>query len=106
MENNLKKEIGKRLEKIKRAKNMTNAEFANYIGTTQQQLSYVLRGERGFSVSKLLEISNKTNYPIEYILTGKSIDINEELRKKIKELKKKNEEIAKRLDELNSYIAK
>lgn len=103
---NLRKEIGSRINEIKKLNNMTNTEFAEYIGTTTQQLSYVIRGERGFSISKLLEISNKTNFPIEYILTGKKTDVNAELKRKIKELKKKNEEISRKIDELNSYIAK
>lgn len=102
----LRKEIGKRIEEIKELHNMTNKEFAEYINTTTQQLSYVIRGERGFSISKLIEISNKTNCPIEYILTGKKTEVDIELKRKIKELKRKNDEIAKKLDEINTYVCK
>ncbi len=106
MENrDIKVEIGKRIEKIKNDMGMNTSQFAKYIDTTIQQLSYVLKGERGFSISKLIEIAEKTGYPIEYILTGKSIDTNSEIRNRLKKINMQIQKINEEIKDLNKLIS-
>lgn len=100
--NDIKKEIGKRIKYIKDQKGMNIQEFANYINTTKQQVSYVIKGERGFSISKLVEISKITGYPIEFILTGKTIDMDEKIKKQIEDI---NEQIKQTINSLNNIIS-
>lgn len=101
----IKVEIGKRIEKIKNDMGMNTTQFAKYIDTTVQQLSYVLKGERGFSISKLIEIADKTGYPIEYILTGKSVDTNLEIRNRLKKINMQIEKINEEIRDLNKLIS-
>ena len=93
------------LEKIKNDMGMNTSQFAKYIDTTIQQLSYVLKGERGFSISKLIEIAEKTGYPIEYILTGKSIDTNSEIRNRLKKINMQIQKINEEIKDLNKLIS-
>lgn len=101
---NVKKKIGERIEFIKEQKGMTNQEFAEYIKTTTQQLSYVIRGERGFSIAKLIDISEITGYPIEFILTGKKSNIDHEVREKIEQVNIKMQEISELLNDISALI--
>ena len=105
MENEkIRKEIGERLKYIRDQKGMNSEEFARYIKTTKQQLSYVLRGQRGFSLAKLIEISEITGYPIEFILTGKKSNIDHNIKKQIEEINKQINEAINTLNNITALI--
>lgn len=105
MENEkIRKEIGERLKYIRDQKGMNSEEFARYIKTTKQQLSYVLRGQRGFSLAKLIEISEITGYPIEFILTGKKSNIDHNIKKQIEEINKQIKEAINTLNNITALI--
>ena len=79
----IKKEAGKRIAYIREEiMNMKQAEFAQLIGTTAQNLSGIERGVNGFGIDTLMEICNKTNTSPDYILYGRG---NNYLYEKIKE---------------------
>lgn len=98
----IKKEIGERIKYIKDQKGMNIQEFAKLIKTTKQQVSYVIRGERGISISKLIEISEITGYPIDFILTGKTIDMDLRIKEEIEAI---NEQIKQTTNSLNNIIS-
>ncbi|MCL2354764.1 MAG: helix-turn-helix domain-containing protein [Oscillospiraceae bacterium] len=77
------KVIGENIDYIREHKIMTVPRFAEYIKTSKTQLINVLKGERGFSITKLLEISEITNFPISFILTGEKITVNDEVAQKL-----------------------
>lgn len=100
----IKKEIGKRIDYIKEQKGMTNQEFAEYINTTTQQLSYVIKGERGFSITKLIEISEVTEYPIEFILTGETSNIDNKIKEQIEIINNQMKQITNMLNNITGLI--
>lgn len=100
----VKKNIGKNINTIRLQKNMTNPQFAKYIKTTPSQLSNVIKGERGFSITKLLEISEITGYPIEFILTGKKSHVEEDLKHKLSILQKEIKQIHDETNHITSIL--
>ncbi len=78
----IKIDIGKRIEFIRKEKNMTKEEFAKLINISGQHLGRTIAGEKGLSIEKIIEISNKTGYSTDFILKGvtnKSNLINEKI---------------------------
>lgn len=67
----IKKAIGKRIEFIRNENHMTKEEFAKLINISGQHLGKVITGEKGLSIEKIIEISNKTGYSTDFILKGK-----------------------------------
>lgn len=67
---NIKEEIGKRVNYIRNEKHMTKEEFSKLINISGQHLGKVIRGEKGLSIEKIIEISEKTGYSTEFILKG------------------------------------
>ncbi|MCL2383577.1 MAG: helix-turn-helix domain-containing protein [Oscillospiraceae bacterium] len=94
--------IGKNIDYIREQKNMKVPEFATYIKTSKTQLINVIKGERGFSITKLFEIAETTNFSINFILTGNKITTQEEITEK---LVLAEEYIKKAADILNSVKA-
>ena len=82
----IKKEIGERIEFIRNNKNMTKEEFAELINITGQHLGKVIIGEKGLSIEKIIEISEKTGYSTDYILKGK-ISESEIINEKVDKIK-------------------
>lgn len=67
----MKKEIGIRVREIRENKmHMTKVQFANLIGMKNQYLGTVENGQRGLTVEKVIEISEKTNTSCDYLLRG------------------------------------
>jgi transcriptional regulator with XRE-family HTH domain len=77
--------IGENIEIIRVKTGKSVAEFAKYISVSESQLKSVLRGIRGFSITKLINISEITNVPISFILTGSKISESEEILQKLSE---------------------
>ena len=66
-----KKEVGQRIRTLRKKKNMTQfqlAEFLNY--TTERQLQRIERGETGCSIDKLMEIAQILGTTTDYLLFG------------------------------------
>lgn len=72
---NIKRDIGKRIEFIRNEKSMTKEEFARLINISGQHLGRVISGEKGLSIEKVVEISNKTGYSTDFILKGKTSEL-------------------------------
>ena len=66
----IKKDIGERIEYIRNQKNMTKEEFAKLIDISGQHLGKAISGEKGLSIQKIIEISDKTGYSTDFILKG------------------------------------
>lgn len=66
----IKKAIGKRIEFIRNENHMTKEEFAKLINISGQHIGKVITGEKGLSIEKIIEISNKTGYSTDFILKG------------------------------------
>ena len=81
---NIYETIGNNINYIRTQKGMTPAEFATYINATKTQLQYVMKGERGFSITKLCEISEITDFPLTFIITGKKASVEEDVAEKLK----------------------
>lgn len=67
---NIKEQIGKRIDFIRNKNNMTKEYFSKLINISGQHLGRVIRGEKGLSIEKIIEISEKTGYSTDYILKG------------------------------------
>lgn len=66
-----KKDVGQRIRTLRKKKNMTQfqlAEFLNY--TTERQLQRIERGETGCSIDKLMEIAQILDTSTDYLLFG------------------------------------
>lgn len=70
MKNDIKEQIGKRVDYIRNEMNITKEEFSKLINISGQHLGKVIRGEKGLSIEKIIEVSEKTGYSTEYILKG------------------------------------
>lgn len=66
----IKRDIGKRIEFIRNEKNMTKEEFAELINISGQHLGKAISGEKGLSIEKIIDISDKTGYSTDFILKG------------------------------------
>lgn len=66
----IKKDIGKRIEFIRNEKKMTKEDFAKLINISGQHLGRIIVGEKGLSIEKIIEISEKTGYSTDFILKG------------------------------------
>ena len=74
----LKKEIGIRIKDIRENKmHMSKSEFANLIKMKNQYLGMLEKGQRGLTVEKAIDISNKTGISCDYILRGIESSIKE-----------------------------
>ena len=104
MENNSKIDIGKRIDYIRNQKNMSKDKFAELIGISGQHLGKVIGGESGLSVEKIIELSIKTGYPTDYILLGKELSIDDNLKNILINIKSLNEEFNKNLDTLDFLL--
>lgn len=67
---NIKEQICKRIDFIRNKNNMTKEQFSKLINISGQHLGRVIRGEKGLSIEKIIDISEKTGYSTDYILKG------------------------------------
>lgn len=63
-------EMGKRLRIIRIEENYTQEQFAEILGMSTAYYSKVERGIHGLSLKKLVEVYEKLNVDINYLLTG------------------------------------
>ena len=106
MENdeNLKLEIGKRIDFIRIQKKMSKEKLAELIGISGQHLGKVINGESGLSVEKIIKLSIKTGYSTDYILLGKSISFDENTKKMLAQLKSVTKVTYQKLQILESLV--
>lgn len=91
-----RKKIGDRIEYIRIKEGISKEKFAKLIGMTGQQLGSIIRGECGFSIEKLIEISNISGYSTDFILFGRKMS-NEVIIKQIEEIENKINELKRNL---------
>lgn len=101
---NLKLEIGKRINFIRIQKNMSRDKLASLIGISGQHLGKVINGESGLSVEKIIELSIKTGYPTDFILLGKSLSFNSNIHDLLIQVKNATEATYKNLETLESLV--
>lgn len=71
----MKKEIGKRIQKLREDMNITKEAFAKEIGISGQYLGLVEHGKNYLSIEKLKLLCDFTNTSADYILFGKDQNI-------------------------------
>ena len=71
----MKKEIGKRIQKLREDMNITKEAFAKEIGISGQYLGLVEHGKNYLSIEKLKLLCDFTNTSSDYILFGKDQNI-------------------------------
>ena len=71
----MKKEIGKRIQKLREDMNYTKEAFAKEIGISGQYLGLIEHGKNYPSIEKLKLICNFTNASADYILFGKNQNV-------------------------------
>lgn len=101
---NLKVEIGKRIDYIRIQNEMSKDKLAELLGISAQHLGKVISGESGLSVEKIVELSEKTGYPTDYILLGKEISFNRNIHVLLEKLKQNTKENYRRLEVLDFII--
>ncbi len=67
-------QIGGRIVALRRARGMSTAEFARYIGVSPRRLIGIERGQKPVSVEFLFELCRKCRKPREYFLAGAFVD--------------------------------
>lgn len=67
----MKKEIGKRITKIREDLELNKEEFAREIGISSQYLGMIEKGSNCLSVEKLKTLCEYTNLSADYILFGR-----------------------------------
>lgn len=67
-----KKEVGQRIRMLRKKRNMTQLQLAEYLNyTTERQLQRIERGETGCSIDKLMEIAQILGTSTDFILFGR-----------------------------------
>ena len=79
-EGNLKKEIGKRIESIRKGMGKTKDGLAKEIGVTPQYLGIVERGESALSYEKIKKLCDISGYSADYVLFGKEHNLEEKVK--------------------------
>ena len=77
---NLKREVGKRIENIRKDMNLTKEKLAKEIGITPQYLGIVEKGESALSYDKLKKLCQISGNSADYILFGKDIEMEEKTK--------------------------
>ena len=75
-------EFGKRVQKARKEKHLTQVELADLLGIEWQQISRIERGVYGCSNELLVPLSEELGVSTDYLLKGIESD-NELLRKQI-----------------------
>ena len=71
-----KKEIGRRIAKIRGKHNLTQKQFAAELNTSQGYISDIEKGEKKVGAELLFNIVNTYSEDLNYILTGESTGKN------------------------------
>ncbi len=77
---NMKEEVGKRIESIRKELKLTKEKFAKKIGVSGQFLGMVEKGKSSLSYEKLEKLCDLTGYSADYILFGKDDRIRRETK--------------------------
>lgn len=101
-----KLEVGKRIDFIRLQKGMSKNEFAKLINISKQHLSRVISNEKGLSVEKVIELSEKTGFSTDFILLGKDADIDINMKKKLNEIEMDFEDLYTKLKEISILTKK
>ena len=89
-ENKIK--IAKRIKKVREEMGMSKADFAKFIGVSNQYYSTLEKGENCLSVGKIINFCNVTGLSADYILLGKVNSIDDETLKFLSNYKQKDVE--------------
>ena len=73
----MRKEFGKRVEKIRTDMGMTKEKFAKMIGVSGQYLGTVEHGTNGFTMETIAVLCEKTGVSADYLMFGKNELMNE-----------------------------
>ncbi|MCL2049158.1 MAG: helix-turn-helix transcriptional regulator [Defluviitaleaceae bacterium] len=68
--NELNRQIGQRINKLRQAKGMSRAKLAEKIGISVPHLGLIERGERGVTILKCIRLSVIFDVSTDYILKG------------------------------------
>ena len=102
--NFLKIEIGKRIDIIRTQKGMTKDKFAELLNISRQHLNQVINGESGLSIEKTIELSEKTGFPTDFILLGKTDSLNNDVKKLLIQSKTDIKELYENISKIITLI--
>ena len=77
---NLKADIGKRIEAIRKEMGKTKDGLAKEIGVTPQYLGIVEKGESALSYEKIERLCDISGYTSDYILFGKESNLEQKVK--------------------------
>jgi len=77
----MKVEIGKRVEQIRRQKVMTKKAFSKLLGFSDSYLSTVERGKHGLTIEKAVLLCEISGVTLDYLILGREMDNPEETKK-------------------------
>lgn len=101
----MKKEIGKRIQKLRESMGITKECFAKQIGISGQYLGLIEHGKNYLSIEKLKVLCDFTNTSSDYILFGKDPNIIQDTANILAEFSDEQLEVAcKALKELALFI--
>ena len=101
----MKKEIGKRIQKLREDMNITKEAFAKEIGISGQYLGLVEHGKNYLSIEKLKVLCDFTNTSADYILFGKDQNIVNDTKNVLSEFSNEQLTIAgETLKDLSIFI--
>ncbi len=81
----LKREIGRRIQSVRREMNLTKENLARKIGITPQYLGIIEKGESALSYEKLKKLCDITETSADYILFGKDVKIEKKTEQLLEE---------------------
>lgn len=76
----MKEEIGKRIENIRKEMKMTKEKFAKEIGISGQYLGIVEKGGSSLAYDKLKKLCDISGYSADYILFGKDKNLSKKTK--------------------------
>ena len=79
------KEVGKRIQKIRKEKEMTQEEFSKQIHITVSALSKIERGTKGISIDLAVEIAGFSGVSLDHLILGRETK-NDLLKKRLYEM--------------------
>jgi len=76
--------LGKRIKKARLEKSLNQEKFTEILDLSVSLISQIESGKKKLSLTRLVEVSNILEKPINYFITGYEVQDNEELTQIIK----------------------
>lgn len=67
-------EIGEKLQKARKANDLTQSQVGKYLGVAREQISYFEKGKREIDILSLSKLSDLYGYPLEHFLSNSNCE--------------------------------